>query len=113
GVDFVCAEQEAFIDSSHSRNELFLSSVEAFVPSLTSEMSVSRLVAFRADTALQRQRFRHVLEVEISRFEIITSESDFVAALRDVKEILREQLALLEVRCRQHRLEIVKQTFVL
>jgi len=110
GIDFFFADRAAFVGTCPRQNML-MRSVEAFVPRLPSTLSVARITAFRADTTLQRQRFREALEVELARFEMVSAESDFVLALRRVTDVLQEQLELLQVRCRQHRVEIVKRTF--
>jgi hypothetical protein len=110
-VDFFFADNHAFITSAHSRQHLLLQGVEAPIPRVPNHVSIAQLEAFRAETALQRQRCRDAMATELARFETIGTEQDFVAAVRQVGDVLREQLELLEARCRQHKVNVMKKAF--
>ena len=110
-VDFFFADDRSFVTGTHSPEHLLLRGVEAVVPTAPSEVSMAQFESFRADTAVQRQRCRDLMASELRRFQTIATEAEFLAALRHITELLREQLALLEIRCRQHKVDVIKKVF--
>ena len=110
-VDFFFADHRSFVTGAHSRQHLLLHSMEAFVPQVPTQVSIAQIESFRSETAIQRQRCRDLMAGELASFETITTESDFVAALGRVTDVMREELEMLEARCRQHRVDIVKKVF--
>lgn len=110
-IDYFFADHRSFVTGTHSSQHLLLHSVEAFVPQVPTQLSIGQLESFRADTALQRQRCRELMARELASFGTITAESDFVAALRRITDVMREQVELLKARCQQHRVDTVKRVF--
>ena len=110
-MDFFFADHRSFVSATDSQQRLFLASIQGIVPIASPRISIAQLKSFRADTAAQRRRYRELLESEISRFGRISSETEFVLALDQVKDVLREQLTMLEARCRQHKIDVVKRAF--
>jgi len=110
-VDFFFAHGRSFVNDMPPTQHLLIRAVEAVVPLAPSQLSVAQLEEFRADTALQRQRCRELMTSELRRFEGVATEAEFVASLNHITEFLREQLALLEIRCRQYKVDVAKKVF--
>jgi hypothetical protein len=109
-LDFFFSNTRDF-QQCHSLNTTALfASIEAIVPKLPEAVELKQLLDFRENTQLQRLRFRQEVQGLHDTLFACSTEADLHANMKLCREFIEEQVNILQLNYRAHKIEAIKKS---